>query len=108
MSAFKNDAAALVQEAIVTLNATLPEEGRISTENGTSLAGSNGILDSLGLIDLIVLIEDLAQRKNEVSISLVGADDVAMLAHFSNISSLTEYVEQVLADARRKSLTDHD
>lgn len=108
MSAFENDAATLVQEAIVQLNTTLPEEGRISTEDGASLAGSNGALDSLGLIDLIVLIEDLAQRKNELAISLVGADDVAMLAHFSNIRSLTQYVEQLLAAARWKSSTDHE
>lgn len=63
----------------------------------TSIYGSTGYLDSLGLVNLIVTIEDKIHEKFNVSISIT--DEKAMSrtrSPFRDVESLSLYLEELL------------
>jgi acyl carrier protein len=53
----------VLSKAIDELNQQLPADERITPSPGTRLFGDGGSLDSLSLIHLVVLTEELAQRE---------------------------------------------
>lgn len=66
----------------------------------TPLFGKGGKLDSLGLVNLIVLTEQKLEEEFDVSISL--ADERAMSMEsspFATVQTFSDYVEQRLAEA---------
>lgn len=76
------------------------EEAKLPLAPDTALFGQGGRLDSLGLINLIVLTEQKAEDEFGVSISL--ADERAMsLEHspFASVETFSSYVERRLAGA---------
>ena len=63
----------------------------------TRLFGGNSVFDSMALVSLIVQIEEVIEEK--IGKSLILADEKAMsrrTSPFSNISSLTEYILEIL------------
>ena len=86
---------ASVQEILTQRGSPLP-----AIDNDSRLIGRSAILDSLGLVTLIV---DLEQRlEDEFAISLSLANERAMSqakSPFISVGSLTDYVCQQLAEA---------
>ena len=79
---------------------TAEERGiQIPTDFGpnTPLFGRNGVFDSMGLVSLVVAVEERIEEEYGFLIAL--ADERAMLQEkspFLNVSSLAEYAERAL------------
>ncbi len=87
----------LIYEAIDVLNAQLSKEEYIEKSASTALFGQGSKLDSLGLINLIVAVEQNIEDEFETSITL--ADERAMSqkhSPFRTEASLAEYIEMLL------------
>ena len=87
----------LIHQAIKEVNQQLDENQRINNDPGTVLLGPTAIIDSLTLINLIVTLEQMAEERYGVELSL--SSDVSLLSdsnHFNTIGSLTDYVSTLL------------
>lgn len=65
--------------------------------NDTELFGSSGILDSMGLVSLVVAVEQAIDEKYNAAISL--ADEKALSQRnspFRTVSTLAEYAETLI------------
>ena len=83
--------------SIDSLNAQLPNEGHIEKSNNTALFGSGSKLDSLGLINLIVAVEQNIEDEFDITITL--ADERAMSqkhSPFRTVRSLVDYIETLI------------
>lgn len=85
-----------------TLSTTvlLPPETCSLLDPKTVLLGQGSVVDSLGLVTLIVNLEQKIEQAYGISISL--ADERAMShksSPFRTVSTLTAYVEQLLAES---------
>ena len=88
-----------IYNSIDSLNAQLPNEGHIEKSNNTALFGSGSKLDSLGLINLIVTVEQNIEDEFDVTITL--ADEKAMSqkhSPFRTIGSLIDYTQILLEE----------
>ena len=88
-----------IYNSIDSLNAQLPNEGHIEKSNNTALFGSGSKLDSLGLINLIVAVEQNIEDEFDVTITL--ADERALsqeLSPFRDVMSLADYIEMLLEE----------
>jgi acyl carrier protein len=89
-----------VYEAIDVLNEQLDGGQKLEKKPDTVLLGKNGKLDSIGFVNLIVLLEEHCQSECGVTISLTDAlgtmtDDNP----FQTVRSLIEYLQQLVRDA---------
>jgi acyl carrier protein len=87
----------LIFSAIEEINVQLPEEKKLIKSAKTVLFGKNGQLDSLGLVNLIVIIEQNIEDEFDISITI--ADDKAMSqkhSPFKSISTLSNYLFDIL------------
>ena len=87
----------LIYEAIDVLNTQLPKEEYIEKHDGTALFGSGSKLDSLGLINLIVAVEQNIEDEFDITITL--ADERAMSqkhSPFRTVRSLVDYIETLI------------
>ena len=83
----------VIHQAIDEHNKLNPEELKIGKSLGTVLMGSQGELDSLGLITLLVQIESNINEEFKTDISIIDenlfADDQEA---YKDIKSLSEYI----------------
>ena len=83
--------------AIEDINLQLPEGQRLEKSLGTMLYGREGALDSLGLVNLIVAVEQHLLDDFKLTVKL---DDEHALAHPSNVfisaESLSRYIQSRL------------
>ena len=89
----------LVFEAIREVNDQLPIEKRLELSEGTIIFGREGKLDSLGVVNLIVAVEQAVE--DNLGVSLVLADDRAMSqkrSPFQTVGTLVEYINQLLKE----------
>lgn len=87
----------VVYAAIDELNSNLSEEDRINKSLAETLIGGAGKMDSLGMINLIVAVEQKIEEEFKQTVSL--ANDNAMSAQnspFKTVGSLIDYVENLL------------
>jgi len=87
----------LIIEAANELNQQL--ENKIPIDRGADapLYGQDGVLDSLGLVSLVVSVEQAIEDQNGARITL--ADESAMSQNrspFRTIGSLAEYAERLI------------
>jgi acyl carrier protein len=71
-------------------------------DEGTRLFGRDGLLDSMGLVTLVVAVEQAIEDEYGVSVSL--ADDRALsqrTSPYRTVGSLAEYAEGLLGAAAR-------
>jgi acyl carrier protein len=88
-----------VYSAVDDLNEILGADERLEKSPDVALIGTEAKLDSLGLVNLIVLVEEKVQQRFGVGITLV--DERAMSqskSPFRTLGSLTEFVEEQMAD----------
>jgi acyl carrier protein len=79
------------------LNEQLPADQRLAKADTTVLVGPDGVLDSLGLVNLIAMLEQRLERDFHVSVSLIEDDLMTESAtHFGDVASLTRYLASVL------------
>lgn len=87
----------VVLKAIDGLNKTLPKKERLEKSLSTPIYGRKSKLDSLGLVNLIVAIEQ--QIEDEFDVTLTLADERAMSQEhspFKDIGTLVDYINILL------------
>ena len=87
----------IVFAAVQELNQQLPKAKRLEAAVGTPLSGAGGKLDSLGLLNLVVLVEQKVEQESGVTLML--ADDAAMAAEpnpFQTLGTLVDHVQRSL------------
>jgi acyl carrier protein len=79
--------------ALDELNNLLPAQERFPKREDTPLAGPDGRLDSLGLVNLIVILEQKLEAHLNASLSLID-DRLADgdQAHFDSVRTLATYI----------------
>ena len=91
----KEQIAQLIFNAIDEVNQLLPEQEWLVKSIDTVLFGNKGKLDSLGLVNLIVDIEQKIEEAFEIPITL--ADERALSqkrSPFRTIGTLADYIEE--------------
>jgi acyl carrier protein len=89
----------IILATIKDINEELDEKILIKNEADTPLYGNGSELDSLGLVTLIVALEQNIEDEFELSITL--ADERAMSqkrSPFRTIGSLADYIEKLLEE----------
>ena len=97
----KKEIIELIYNAIDDINGSLDEKLLKSPE--TSLYGKNSKLDSLGLVNLIVSIEE--NIEDELGIPIVLADERAMSqkhSPFRTVESLTDFIEILIKESNNE------
>jgi acyl carrier protein len=68
-------------------------------EDGTTLFGRDGILDSMALVTLVVAVEQAIEDKFNVAISLADAKAMSQKhSPYRTIGSLAEYAERLIRE----------
>lgn len=81
------------------LNEQLPAGQQLAKSDTTVLVGQQGVLDSLGLVNLIALLEQRVESDFHTSISLIDEDLMSdASSHFADVATLTQYLASVLLD----------
>jgi acyl carrier protein len=91
------DVLKLIYDSIDELNLDLETEEQIEKNENTSIFGSDSKLDSMGLVNLITILEEKIEERTGKFISV--ADERAMSLEsspFKTIGTLIEYVTQLL------------
>ena len=94
-----NNVEKIVFSAINELNQQRSKEDRLEKSLETRLFGGNSKLDSLGLVNLIVAVEQNIEDEFDITITL--ADDRAMSQKhnpFRTVGSLADYIEKLLGE----------
>ena len=89
----------LIINAVKEINEQLPQEQQLAKSTKTVLFGKDGKLDSLGLVSLLVTIEQNIEDEFDVSITI--ADERAMSqkhSPFRTIGTLADYIDMLLRE----------
>lgn len=87
----------LIYDALDEINELLPDERKVPKSPETVLMGESGSLDSFGLVNLIVAVEQRIDDAYGVSLTL--ADERAMSrsrSPFRTVATLRDYVASLL------------
>lgn len=88
---------AAVFAAIDEVNEQLPEGGQVEKDRSAAVFGESGVLDSLGLVNLIVAVEQAVEDEFDESITLADEKAVSQRnSPFRTVGSLIEYVDVLL------------
>ena len=97
----RNDILDAIYAGIDQLNRQNPDAKPVRKALDTPLYGSSSDLDSLGLINLVVAVEQNVEQKLQVPITLV--DDRALsqeVSPFSTVQALANYVEGLIREKK--------
>jgi D-alanine--poly(phosphoribitol) ligase subunit 2 len=86
-------------KGIREFNEQQPEDQHLTESLDTVLFGRSGILDSLGLVNFIIAIEE--QLEDEFDITLILTDEKAMSqknSPFKTIETLVEYITKLMME----------
>ena len=89
----------IVYRAIDAVNPQLPPERRVEKSPDEALFGREGKLDSLGLVNLVVAVEQ--ELEDALGVSLTLADEKALSERsspFRTVSALSAYVRRRLEE----------
>ena len=95
----QQDFLAAVLEAVTELNEQLDSQHKLKLDAETRLLGKSSKLDSFGLVNLIILVEEKLNDKFDRSITL--ADERAMSQEhspFRSVRSLADYAYTLLSE----------
>ncbi len=96
----QSDILAAVLEAVVEYNEQLDEDHKLDLTPDTRLLGKSSKLDSFGLVNLIIVVEEKILDKFDKSITL--ADERAMSQEhspFRSVQSLSDYAYTLLSES---------
>ena len=92
----------LVYRAIEELNLELPAERRVEKSPDAVLFGRDGRLDSLGLVRLIVAVEQRIEDELSVSVTLADEKAVSQRASpFRTVAALAAYLRERIEERAR-------
>jgi acyl carrier protein len=94
-----NNLKTIVFTTIDELNQNLIQEDQLGKSLETRLFGGNSKLDSLGLVNLIVAVEQNIEDEFDITITL--ADERSMSqkhSPFRTVGSLVDYIEMLLKE----------
>ena len=74
-----NQIASPIHSAVDQLNERLEPEQQITADDGTVLLGSGAVLDSLGLVNFLVILEDLVEQELGTPVNVLGPDTAEYL-----------------------------
>ena len=89
----------LIFDTIDKFNNEFSDEIHLEKSSHTALLGQGSNLDSLGLINFIVAVEQNVEDKFDITITL--ADERAMsqeISPFRTVGSLADYIEMILVE----------
>ncbi len=87
--------------AIDEVNQLLPTDHKLEKSPSLALSGSDGRLDSLGLVNLIVAVEQKIDEHFGVTVVLVNEDSMSLNENpFKTVSTLTDYIVSRLEKLR--------
>ena len=89
----------IVFGTIAEFNGTYEQKIPFELGEATPLFGKEGVLDSLGLVSLIVMIEQAIE--DELEVSLILADEKAMsqaTSPFLMVSLLVDYIDRLVEE----------
>lgn len=92
----------IIRAALEHENAMRSEPIRLADGEATALYGARGQLDSMGLVSIIVDVEQGIERELGISLTLVS--DAAMSARrspFATIGSMADYVLALCSEVSR-------
>ena len=93
----KNSIIQAVYEAVDELNSHFSEEKRLDKSPDTILYGNSGRLDSLGLVDLILAVEQKMQERFGEQLTLANEKALSMKkSPFRTIDTLARYIHQLI------------
>jgi len=93
------DTLKLIYEVIDELNLELEENAQLERSIDAKIFGQGSVLDSMGLINFITLIEEKIEEETGKFISI--ADERAMSLEsspFQSVSSLKDYIDTLLSE----------
>ena len=65
----------------------------------TRLFGKKGLFDSMGLVNLVVAVEESIEEKYNVAVSLANQEAMSLQrSPFRSVGSLAEYASQLLSE----------
>ena len=88
---------ACIYDAIDDVNDRQPDDGKLDKSPETRLFGRHSKLDSLGLVNLIVAVEE--NLRDELGVSFTLADERAMSQQrspFISVRALADYIERLM------------
>ena len=88
-----------ILHAVEELNEQLPEDKQLEQTAKTVIFGEGGKVDSLGLVSLLVIIEQKIEDEFDKTITI--ADEKAMSqkhSPFRTIGTLTDYIDMLLKE----------
>jgi acyl carrier protein len=95
----KDRAIKVIYAAIDALNEQLPVHGRVEKQPDTILLGSGGKIDSVGYINLIVLLEEKCQ--DEFGLPVTFAADSADGDPFRDVGTLADHICRLVQEQSR-------
>ncbi len=87
----------IIKNSVEEMNEQLPGDQQLNYSPEAVLFGSGGNLDSLGLVSLLVIIEQNIEEEFDTNITI--ADEKAMSqknSPFRTVSALIDYIELLL------------
>jgi acyl carrier protein len=89
----------IIQSAIQTQIPLLPEPIDLSQGEATQLFGEGGVLDSMGLVTLVLTIEEMIEDEMGVAITIVSEKAMsARRSPFATIGSLVEFIDSLIQE----------
>ncbi|MEO5331372.1 MAG: hypothetical protein H7839_05060 [Magnetococcus sp. YQC-5] len=85
----------IIYTGIDAINEELPVSSHISKNDETVLVGSNGAIDSLHLINLLIYVDDMVAEQLNVSLSLMNELE-NMLVENGPLSSISQFVSYII------------
>ena len=87
------DVAEIIYEAIDELNEEISGSKKISKEPDTVLFGHDSLLDSLGLVNLIITVEGLITDKFDLNITIVNEKAMSQKnSPFKSVQTLSDFI----------------
>ncbi len=88
----------IVFQAIDQVNLMRKQDDKLQKEENFKLSGEDGVLDSLGLVNLIVAIEEAAEDIYDLEITLAQDATFSMNNAFSSVGMLIKTVNDLVTE----------
>ena len=95
----RDRATKIVNAAIEEVNQLRAKNRKINPETETVLMGNSGVLDSLGLVNLMVAVEEIAEDEYDISLTLGQESSVAAQQKiFASVGSLIDHIASMIEE----------
>lgn len=101
----RNAAIAMIMEGVYSIAPAALDGGDVELDESTTLFGHQGILDSLGLVSLIVEVEQMVADAYDVAIT-IGDDRAMSQKHspFRTVGVLADYVVMLMQEVEHSDV----